>query len=509
MTDMPPTDAAPEPHQGNIRLIIASIATLMLLAALDQTIVSTALPTIVADLGGVEHLSWVVTAYFLTSTIVAPLYGKLGDLYGRRNMVFISVTLFLIGSVLCGMANSMLFLILARALQGLGGGGIFVLVLSVIGDVIAPKDRGKFQGVFAAVFSISSVIGPLIGGGLVEIVSWHWIFYINLPIGLLAVLGFAAAFKPTGRRKKHRIDWEGAISLSILLTGVVLLTSLGGREFAWLSMPAFVLGAAILLGLAGFIWSESRAAEPIIPLGLFRQNVFVVTSMIGMIGGAAMFGAITFMPMYLQVAKGVSPTISGLQLLPMTLGIMISSQLAGRYMGRTGRYFILPLIGLTSLMVGMLLLSTLTATTPYWMTAIFILFVGLGMGQIFPVVTTAVQNSVAREVMGTATAAGIMFRQIGGAVGTAVFGAIFAARLTASIGENAPAGITGEGFDPAVLASLPAEVRDRMAEIVTHALHPNYLIGAALAFTGILIATRLKETKLRGRGPEPEAQPAE
>ncbi|MGZ9810497.1 MDR family MFS transporter [Pseudoroseicyclus sp. H15] len=509
MSDSASSRAAPPAPQGSTRLVIASIAVMMLLAALDQTIVSTALPTIVADLGGVEHLSWVVTAYFLTSTIVAPIYGKLGDLYGRRNIVFVAVIIFLTGSVLCGVANSMLWLILARALQGLGGGGLMVLALSIIGDVIAPTERGKIQGVFAVVFSVSSVIGPLIGGTLVEIVSWHWIFFINLPIGGLALVAFAAAFKPTGNRTRHRIDWEGAGAISVTLTGLVLLTSLGGQEFAWNSVQTYTLGAITILGLLAFIWAESRAKEPIIPLQLFGLNTFVVTSAIGFVAGAAMFGTLTFLPIYLQISKGVSPTISGLQLLPMTLGIMAASTFAGQYMKRTQRYYILPILGCSSLLIGMLLLSTITADTPYTLTAVFVLFVGLGMGNIFPVVTTAVQNAVPREVMGTATAAGIMFRQIGGAIGAALFGAIFSARLTAAMmaegATNLPPNIANGELGPSTMAALPPAMREQVADLIVTALHPNYLIAAGLALIGLIIASRLSNNTLRTTAHVPQA----
>ena len=250
---------------------------------MDQTIVSTALPTIVADLGGMDHLSWVVTAYVLTSTVVAPLYGKLGDLYGRRNMVFVSVTLFLLGSVLCGVAGSMTSLIASRALQGLGGGGLFVLALSVVGDVIQPQDRGKVQGVFAAVFSVSSVIGPLVGGWFVQYVNWHWIFFINLPIGLIAVVIFATNFKPRGIRVKHRIDWAGAITLTLALGALTLVTSLGGRSFDWASPQSVGLITLSVASLAAFLWIETRASEPILPLGLFKLNVFWVTCVIGFV----------------------------------------------------------------------------------------------------------------------------------------------------------------------------------------------------------------------------------
>lgn len=500
MSVAPTSPAAPTAAPVPVGRVILSIGLLLLLASLDQTIVSTALPTIVADLGGLDHLSWVVTAYVLTSTVVAPLYGKLGDLYGRRNMVMVSVSLFLTGSVLCGVAGSMGFLIFARAIQGLGGGGLFVLALSVVGDVIAPKDRGKVQGVFAAVFSVSSVIGPLVGGWFVQYVNWHWIFFINIPIGLIAAAIFAASFKPRGTRTRHKIDWAGAATLTLGLGMLTLVTSLGGRSFGWSSPEALTMIVVALLSLAAFIRIEARAAEPILPLGLFKLNVFWVTCIIGFVAGVAMFGAITFLPLYLQIAKATSPTQSGLLLIPMTVGILASSTLAGRYMGRTGRYLILPKIGLSLLLAGMLMLAQLQADTSLVVFSLSLGAVGLGMGCIFPVLTTAVQNAVPRETLGTATAAGIMMRQTGGALGVAAFGALFAARMSSGMtdGVDLPVG-EGANLGPQMLTKLSPDQQAALAEAVVNALHPIYLISAALAALGLIFAFMLQEIELANR----------
>ncbi|NIY72979.1 MFS transporter [Marivivens donghaensis] len=476
-------------------LIIMSIGVLLLLAALDQTIVSTALPTIVADLGGVEHLSWVVTSYILASTVVAPLYGKIGDLYGRRNTVFVSVGLFLLGSALCGIANSMTFLILARALQGLGGGGLFVLALSVIGDVIPPRERGRVQGLFAAVFSVASVVGPLLGGWFVEAFTWHWIFYINIPFGILAVAGFAIAFKPTGRRVKHKIDWWGALTLSLTLASLTLATSLGS-QLGWTSPSLIGLIVLAIVSLIAFIMIERRAPEPLLPLGLFKMNVFWVTSAMGFIVGAAMFGGVTFLPIYLQVAKGVSPTVSGWLLVPMTFGILVASTTAGRYMGRSGRYRILPMLGTSFIVIGMLLLSTINPDTPNTLFAIYLAIFGAGMGSIFPVVTTAVQNAVSREVMGTATAAGLMFRQVGGSLAVALFGTIFAARMSAVMGADME--IAGE-IGPQMLKNLPADLQAQVGQAVAQAIHPIFWIAAGLGAVGFVMALILEEIPLKNR----------
>ena len=497
-TDTPAADGQAQ-ETGSLRLVILSIGLLLLLASLDQSIVSTALPTIVADLGGLDHLSWVVTAYILTSTIVAPLYGKLGDLYGRRNTIFVSVAIFLAGSALCGVATSMTFLIVARAIQGMGGGGLFVLALSVVGDAVPPRERGKIQGVFAVVFSVSSVLGPLAGGWLSENANWHWIFFINLPLGLIALVGFAASFKPRGIRTSHRIDWWGAVTLTLALGALTLVTSLGGRSFAWDSATAYGLAALTVVALIAFVRIEARAAEPILPLWLFRMNVFWVTSVIGFIAGAAMFGAITFIPIYLQIAKGATPTGSGLQLIPMTLGILTTSTLAGRYMGKTGRYWWIPVIGMTLLTLGMVALTQLTRDTGIVVFSLSMLLVGLGMGCIFPVVTTAVQNAVPRAAMGTATAAGIMVRQTGGALGVAAFGALFSARLMAGMGDAAAALGGGAQLGPQTLAKLSPELQTIVALAVIDAIQPIFWIAAGMAVIGLGFSFVLVEIPLVNR----------
>ncbi|WP_417249876.1 MDR family MFS transporter [Celeribacter sp.] len=493
-----PATASDDPEaRSAVRLVIASVGVLLLLASLDQTIVSTALPTIVADLGGLEHLSWVVTAYILASTIVAPLYGKIGDLYGRRNTVFFAVTVFLLGSALCGMANSMTFLIAARALQGLGGGGLFVLALSIIADVIPPQERGKIQGVFAGVFGISSVAGPLLGGWFVDAFSWHWIFYVNLPFGLLALAGFFYGFKANPERVSHKIDYAGAVTLTLALGATVLVTSLGGREFAWTDPRALALITLSVAALAGFIAIERRAAEPIIPLDLFKMNVFWTTSLVSFVSGAMMFGSLTFMPAFLQLAKGASATGSGLQLIPMTIGILSTSTLSGRYMARTGRYRHLPVMGLSVAAVGMLILSRLSPDLPSVAIWAALIMVGAGMGTVFPVVTTAVQNAVPRTQIGTATAAGLMFRQVGGSIAVALFGAIFAARLgSLMVGVDLEGVASVAELGPQTLAHLPQETQAMVGQSVGHALQPVYLIAAGLAISGVLFSLLLKEVPL-------------
>lgn len=490
-------DAAPESKVG---IVIASVATLLLLAALDQTIVSTALPTIVSDLGGLNHLSWVVTAYILCATIVAPLYGKFGDIYGRRNVVFISVGLFLSGSALCGAAQSMTMLIGARALQGLGGGGLFVLALSIIGDIVEPKDRGKIQGVFAAVFGTSSVIGPLIGGWFVDTLSWHWIFYVNLPIGTLALVGFTYGFKTRGTRISHKVDYAGAIALSLTLGSIVLASSLGGREFGWGDWRMQALLALVVTSLVSFIYIETKASDPILPLGLFKKNVFWVTSALNFVAGVVMFGSLVFLPTFFQLAKGNSPTESGLQMVPMTVGILLASTFSGIYMGKTQRYKILPIIGLSIAALGLGMLTQVSPDFPAPLLWLAIFMLGLGMGTIFPVVTTAVQMAVPRELLGTATASGLMFREIGAAISIALSGAIFTTGITNKLQGVEIEGLANVGeLGPQILSTLPSEIKNIIAQSVSSAMQPIYVVTASMAVCGVIIAFALREISLTDR----------
>jgi EmrB/QacA subfamily drug resistance transporter len=494
MTSPMSEHASPAAPQGSTFVVIMSVALLLLLAALDQTVVSTALPTIVADLGGLDHLSWVFTAYILTSTVVAPLYGKLGDLYGRRVMVFIAVALFLAGSLACAAASSMNALIFARAVQGLGGGGLFVLALSVVGDVIAPKDRGKVQGVFAAVFSLSSVIGPLMGGWFVDVFSWHWIFLINLPLGAVAVLMFGLNFPAHTAHVGHKVDWLGAALLTLALSLIILVCSLGGRELPWDGALTWALIGLSLASTLAFVWAETRAVEPILPMSLFSLNVFSATSGISFLQGAIMLGVISFLPLYLQIALGYSPTESGFLLIPMTIGIVTTSTVSGIYMGRTGRYRILPIVGMSILAVAAYLMTTFDgATTALFFSAALMLF-GTGLGLIFPVTTTVVQNAVPRDLMGTATASGVMFRQIGGSMSVAVFGAIFAANMAATAGLPDAASLS-----PAALAALPEAMRAAAAIGVSDALHPVYWIVMVMGLMGLAVALILREIPLVNR----------
>ena len=392
--------AAPDQPRQQVRLIFVALMLVLLLASLDQTIVSTALPTIVGDLGGLSHLSWVVTAYLLTATIAGPLYGKLGDLYGRKIVLQAAIVIFLIGSALCGLSQSMAQLIGFRALQGLGAGGLIVVTLAVVGDIIPPRERGRYQGYFGAVFGVSTVIGPLLGGFFVDNLSWRWIFYVNLPVGFVALVVIATAFHARTSRQRHEIDYLGAAVLAGALASIVLFTSLGGTTWPWGSwrIVALIVASAVLV--PAFVLVEARAAEPILPLQLFRNRTFRTTSVVGFIVGFALFGAITYLPLYLQVTKGASPTRSGLQLTPLMAGLLITSIVSGQLITRLGRYRMFPIIGTGVMTLAMFMLSRLEVGTSLWIAAFGSFVLGLGLGMVMQVLVLAVQNSVPHEVLG-------------------------------------------------------------------------------------------------------------
>lgn len=503
---MSTTQSADAPEAQSVRLIIGAVAVTLLLASLGQTIVSTALPTIVGELGGLDHLTWVVIAYLLSSTVVAPIYGKLGDLYGRKIVLQAAIVIFLIGAVLSALATSMTFLILARTVQGLGGGGLMVVAMTVVADIIPPRQRGKIQGIFGAVFGVATVVGPLLGGFIVERLSWHWIFLINIPLGLLALAVIAVALKPKPNRVAHQIDYMGFVLLTSALSAFVLATSLGGNTFGWMSAPIIGMLALSVVALGLFIWVEARAAEPVLPLRLFRNNTFVVSSSVGFLVGMAMFGSITFLPMYLQLAKGVSPTNSAFQLLPMMVGLIGASTLSGFFMTRTGRYKILPILSTAVLFVGLMLLGTMQLSTPDWQIASFMFLVGVGIGPVNSVGITATQNAVSRDLMGVATAGNTLFRQIGGSIGVSVFGAIFTTNLAARLGDALPEGGGTGAFSAKALQGLPDSVRNQVLEGFAAALHPVFLTAAGAALLAFALSFLLRELPLANTlRQEPEA----
>jgi EmrB/QacA subfamily drug resistance transporter len=478
----------------SIKLIIGAVAVTLFLASLGQTIVSPAIPIIVGQLGGLDHLTWVVVAYLLSSTVVAPIYGKLGDLFGRKIVLQVAIVLFLFGSILSAMANSMTFLIVARAIQGLGGGGLMVVAMTVVADVVPARQRGKIQGVFSAVFGVTTVFGPLLGGVIVEHWSWRWIFLINLPVGLVALAVITLVLQPQAERIKRKVDFAGFLLLSIGISGIVLATSLGGNTLPWTSPELIALMVGAILALVAFFFVEGRVAEPVLPLSLFANNTFTVSSAMGFLVGMAMFGSITFMPMYLQLAKGVSPTQSALQLVPMMLGMVMASMSSGFLVTRTGRYRFLPRISTFVLTIGLILLATMSLDTPSWQIAIYMAMVGAGIGPVNSVSVTATQNAVPREIVGAATAGNTLFRQIGGSIGISLFGALFASGLAANLGAILPGAATASSLDVASIASLPEEVRFLAVEAIASALHPVFY-GAALASAIAFILTFFLEER--------------
>jgi EmrB/QacA subfamily drug resistance transporter len=470
-----------------IRLIFSALLLVMLLAALDQTIVSTALPTIVSDLGGLESLSWVVTSYLLASTIVVPLYGKFGDLFGRKIVLQAAIVLFLLGSVLCGVAQNMTQLVVLRAIQGLGGGGLMVVTMAAIGDIVPPAERGRYQGMFGGVFGLATVIGPLIGGFLVEHLSWHWIFYINLPLGIAALLVIGTAFKPHIVRVKHEIDYMGAAFLASALTCIILFTSQGGTVLPWSSPQLWFTLALGLLSIGGFIYEERLAAEPIIPLELFRHRTFVLSSLVGFIVGMSLFGSVTFLPLYLQVVKNSTPSEAGMQLLPLMGGLLITSIIGGQIISRIGKYRYFPIMGTFLACIGMFLLASLDNATPIRVMYLYMGLLGAGLGMVMQVLVLAVQNSVPFKHMGVATSGAMMFRSIGGSIGVATFGALFTQGLQTRLATLVPAGTElPQAFGPATVHQLPAALRDDYLQAFGGALSTVYIVAGcliALAFT--------------------------
>ncbi len=489
-------------QRRHVRLVIGTLLLGMLLASLSQTIVSTALPTIVGDLGGLDHLSWVVTAYLLAMTASTPLWGKLGDLYGRKRFFEAAIVLFLVGSALSGVSQSMGTLIAFRAVQGLGGGGLIVTSQALVGDVVAPRDRGKYQGLFGAVFGVSSVLGPLLGGFLVEHLSWRWCFYVTVPVGAGGLLASALFLPKAAEHVERSIDYLGTVLLGGAATLLILFTSLGGTTYAWNSAPeiAFVLGALALL--VAFAFVERRAAEPVLPLHLFANRVFLTASAIGFVVGFAMFGAITFLPLFLQVVQGVDPTASGFRLIPMMGGLLLTSIGTGQLISRFGRYKVYPVAGTAIMALGLWLLSLMDETTSTWLTSVYMFVFGFGIGAVMQVLVIAVQNAVPFEELGTATSGAMFFRSIGGSFGVAVFGAIFANQLTGNLmsalgGRALPPGVGEGGADPAALERLPAPIHAAFVHGYAESLGTVFLVAVPIAAAAFLLTWLLPEVPLR------------
>jgi EmrB/QacA subfamily drug resistance transporter len=510
---MPQQAVADEPTFGlSHRRILAIIGALMLgmlLAALDQTIVSTALPTIVADLQGGSHIAWVVTSYILAATVSTPLWGKLGDQYGRKTFFQAAIVIFLAGSIVSGLSDSMIMLIAARSIQGLGGGGLMVGAQAIVGDIVPPRDRGRYQGLFGAVFGVASVVGPLLGGIFVDNLSWRWIFYVNIPIGVVAVAVIAARVPGHLRRVRHDIDYLGIVLLSLGVTALVLLTSLGGTTYPWGSTPIMALGVAGGVLLVLFALVERRAKEPVLPLHLFRIRTFSVVSIVGFIVGFAMFGAITFLPLYFQVVKGVDPTRSGLQLLPLMAGVLVVSIVSGQLIARTGRYRVFPIAGTAVMALGVYLLSLLTPSTGSLVLVLDLLLLGVGLGGVMQVLVLVAQNAVPQSELGVATSGATFFRSIGGSFGTAIFGAIFsnvlAGKLAAQLhGVKLPSGAALAGITPAQLDHLPPIVRHGLVNAYASSTSVVFLVALPVAFLAFVFTWLLPHVELRR-----SARPAE
>ncbi len=487
--------------QRRVWVIFSGLMLALLIASLDQTIVATALPTIVSDLGGLSQLSWVVTAYLLTSTVSTPLWGKLGDLYGRKRLFQAAIVLFLLGSALCGLSQNLAELILFRGLQGLGGGGIFVLSQALIADVVPPRQLGRYQGVFGAVFGVSSVAGPLLGGFFVETLSWRWIFYINLPIGAAALLVLALALAASGEPGQHRIDYLGTVLLTVAGSLLILLTSLGGTIAPWGSAPIILLAIVAGVFTLGFVLVEQRAVEPVLPLPLFRNAVFSLSSAIGFVVVFALYGATTYLPLFLQVVNGASPAGSGLRLLPLILGLLLTSITSGQLISRWGRYKAFPIAGTAVMTLGMFLLSRLSEHTGVLVESLSMAVLGLGVGLVTQVLVMAVQNAVEYRNLGAATSGVIFFRSIGGAFGTAIFGAIFSNQLAshlASLASRLSSGINPSRAESvAAIHHLPTALRVEVVHAYAQSLSTVFLVTVPMVALAFLLSWLLPEVRLR------------
>ncbi|MBQ0991949.1 MFS transporter [Micromonospora sp. PSH03] len=512
------TQAGTRPN--NIRVVLFGLMIAMMLAMLDNMIVSTALPRIVGEFGGLNHFTWVVTAYVLGTTVSTPIWGKLGDLYGRKSVFLTSVVVFLVGSALCGMAGSgmlggpedgMVQLIAFRAVQGLGAGGLMVGVMAIIGDLVPPRERGRYQGMIAGIMAIAMVAGPLAGGFITDHLSWRWAFYVNLPLGGIALLVLITTMHLPKYRTEHRIDWLGAGLLSVGITAIVLITTWGGNEYDWVSLPILGLALLALLSLAAFAVVEYHVQEPILPLALFANRNFALISVIGFLLGFAMFGAMNFLPLYQQTVQGASATNSGLLLLPLMFGMLVVSLVIGRAITRNGRYRAYPIIGGVMMTAGMALLSMLDTDTSKLMSSLYMIVLGVGMGFLMQTSMLIAQNSVEQKDLGAASGAATFFRSIGGSFGISLFGAIFASRLASSEGGRAfGGGEAGAGMDLEKLKELPAQAREAVLGGLSGAISHVFLWAVLFTIVIPVLAWFIKEIPLRtANEAPPQATPEE
>lgn len=492
-----PAELTSRASHENVLVVFGGLLLVMLLAALDSTIVATALPTIVGEFGGLAHISWVVTAYLLAQTIVTPIYGKLGDLYGRKRVLQVAIVIFLIGSALCGLSQSMGHLIIFRAVQGLGGGGLMVTTQAVVADVVPPRARGRYQGIFGAAFGFASIAGPLVGGYFTTHWTWRWIFYINLPVGIIALVVLAANLPAQSSYAQHAIDYVGAAVLALTLASMVLVTDLGGTVYPWSSPLMISLIVMAVAGLIAFVVIERRASEPILPLQLFRTRDVWVTSVVGLIVGFALIGSVTYLPVFLQIVKGLSPTESGLRMVPLMGGTLVTSIFAGQLVSRTGKYRLFPIIGSIILTISLLLISRMTAETSTLAASLYMLLLGLGLGFIMQVLIIAVQNAVDYRDLGVATSNAILFRFIGGSLGTALLGAVLASQLHTNVERLMPGTAALDSISPQALAGLSPSVRDAYVEAFVASLSTVFLLATAIASVAFLVALLLPERPLR------------
>jgi EmrB/QacA subfamily drug resistance transporter len=485
----------------NILLVFAGLMVTMLLASLDQTIFSTALPTIVGELNGVDHMLWVTTAYILASTIMLPVYGKLGDLIGRKGLFIGAIALFIAGSVVGGLAGDMTWLIAGRAIQGLGGGGLMILSQAIIADVVPARERGKYMGIMGGVFALSSVAGPLLGGWFTEGIGWRWAFWMNIPLGILAIVSAVVFLKlPKVAHDKPRIDFTGMGLLAIASTCLVLVTTWGGTTYDWDSLVIIGLIVGFVVTGIAFVMVERTAAEPIMPLHLFKDRNFNLTTIAGLITGIAMFGALAYLPTYLQMVTGVNATEAGLLMIPMMAALLVSSIVSGQLVSRTGRYKWLPIVGTSIVAVALALMSTMTPTLPIWILCSFLALMGLGLGMSMQILILIVQNSFPVREVGTATASNNYFRQIGASLGAAIVGSLFVARLTDLLADRMPAGAADGGgsnsFTPAIVRDLPDAAREIIVGSYNDALTPVFLYMVPLVIVAVILLCFVKEKPL-------------
>ncbi|WP_137988655.1 MDR family MFS transporter [Streptomyces vilmorinianum] len=509
MTTTPePKTAEGAERPRSVRVVLLALMIAMLLAMLDNMIIGTAMPTIVGELGGMEHLSWVVTAYTLATAASTPIWGKLGDMFGRKGVFLTSIVIFLIGSALSGMAQDMGQLIGFRAVQGLGAGGLMVGVMAIIGDLIPPRERGKYQGMMAGVMALAMIGGPLVGGTITDHWGWRWSFYINLPLGAVA-LAMVTAVLHLPRKERvagTRIDFLGAGLLTVGITAIVLVTTWGGTEYAWGSATIVGLSVAGVAALAAFLRAETRASDPVVPLHIFRSRNFTLMSVIGFLTGFVMFGAVLFLPLFQQSVQGASATNSGLLLLPMLLAMMVVSLVSGRITTSSGKYKIFPIIGTALMVIGLFLLAQMDTGTSRLTSGIYMAVLGAGMGFLMQITMLVAQNSVEMKDMGVASSATTLFRTLGSSFGVAIMGALFTSRVQDEMAARGGSELTQQSaqLDAASLAKLPAALREAYQHAVASGTHSAFLVGSAVAVIGFVLAFLVKEVALRGAGPAPK-----